>query len=301
MDTKQLRLSDGRLLGYTEFGDPGGRPLFYFHGFPGSRLDWLLFDVDDSAADLGIRIVAADRPGMGYSHPLRGRRLLHWSADVTVLADELGIDRFSVIGISGGGPYALACASSIPERLESATVVCGMGPPEAPGARDGMSWALPGKGWLPRCMMLLRMYAGLRVNPEGFVSRIRDFLPERDRDVLAHPGAAAAFAAMITEAFRPGTSGICREAAVYSRPWDFDPGEIPVPVHLWHGELDRNVPVSVCRFLGDSLPGCRLHILPEEAHLSLPYYHIREILEDSRTGREEDRESDTERMAAEGE
>jgi len=117
-----IKLKDGRSLGYAEYGNPEGKPVFYFHGFPGSRLDWPFSDADDSAAQLNTRIVAVDRPGMGLSDFKRGREILDWPDDVIELADALQVDHFAVQGISGGGPYACACAFKISERLTTTAV-----------------------------------------------------------------------------------------------------------------------------------------------------------------------------------
>lgn len=103
---QQLKLQDGRNLGYAEYGAPEGVPVFYFHGFPGSRLDYLFFDAGEAAAGTNARIIAAERPGYDLSDFKRGRSILDWPDDVTELADALQIDRFAVLGISGGGPYA---------------------------------------------------------------------------------------------------------------------------------------------------------------------------------------------------
>ena len=142
--SQTIRLKDGRTLGYAEYGTPQGKPVFYFHGFPSSRIDWPLFDTDGMAERINARIIAADRPGYGLSDFKRGRKILDWPDDVIELADALHIERFSVLGISGGGPYALACACRIPARLTTAAIVCGIGPAQAPGARDGVAMMLSG-------------------------------------------------------------------------------------------------------------------------------------------------------------
>ncbi len=129
---QQIKLQDGRNLGYAEFGPPKGTPIFYFHGFPSSRLDWQLFCDDDTLAELNIRVIAPDRPGYGLSDYQPDRRLIDWPNDVIELANTLQIDRFAVLGISGGGPYAIACANGISERLIRVGIVCGMGPADAP-------------------------------------------------------------------------------------------------------------------------------------------------------------------------
>lgn len=139
-DSRTLRLRDGRLLGYAEYGDPGGPALFYFHGFPGSRLEARLGDA--VAARNGVRLIALDRPGFGLSHFKPGRTISEWPDDVVELADALGIDRFAVMGVSGGGPYVAACALKIPHRLIGAAMVSSTAPSDAPwdwpGARAGL-------------------------------------------------------------------------------------------------------------------------------------------------------------------
>jgi len=140
---KQIKLKDGRMLGYAEYGAPEGKPVFYFHGFPGSRLDWPFSDADDSATQLNARIIAVDRPGMGLSDFKRGREIRDWPDDVAEVSDMLQLDRFAVLGISGGGPYAASCAYKIPERLTAMAIVSGMGPFEAPHMKDGTSWTIP--------------------------------------------------------------------------------------------------------------------------------------------------------------
>ena len=131
-----LPLRDGRNLGFAVYGDPGGKPEFFLHGLPGSRLSARI--ADKVAARLGIRIIALDRPGFGLSDFKPGRTIADWPDDLVEAADILGADRFPVIGLSGGGPYAAACAFSIPYRLTSVAIVSGMGPLHTPGASDGM-------------------------------------------------------------------------------------------------------------------------------------------------------------------
>ena len=131
-----IRLLDGRRLAYAEYGDPQGKPVFFFHGTPGSRL----FHHPDAsvAASAGARIIAVDRPGFGRSDFKPGRTLLDWPNDVVQLADALDIQRFAVMGYSGGGPYAAVCASSIPERLTAAGLVSSIAPLDTPQITRGM-------------------------------------------------------------------------------------------------------------------------------------------------------------------
>lgn len=122
----RIRLADERTLACLELGDPKGAPVIYFHGFPGSRLEARL--AADVAQRLGLRLFAPDRPGFGESTFLPDRTIGNWAADVTELTDQLGLQRFAVVGVSGGGPYALACAVRIPERLHGVALVGALGP-----------------------------------------------------------------------------------------------------------------------------------------------------------------------------
>jgi pimeloyl-ACP methyl ester carboxylesterase len=125
---QQLRLATGRLLAYDEHGAVDGTPIFYFHGSPSTRLEWHLFGSEAVARKLKVRVIVPDRPGLGRSDFQPGRRIGDWPADVIALADHLGLARFAVLGYSGGGPYAAACALRIPERLTHVGIVSGTGP-----------------------------------------------------------------------------------------------------------------------------------------------------------------------------
>ena len=125
---RQIKLKDERLLGYSEYGALDGKPVFYFHGHPGSRRDWSAYDSGNAAAELQARVIAVDRPGHGLSDFKPRRTIPDWPDDVTELAEALNVGRFAVLGASGGGPYAAACAFKIPQRLAATAIVCGMGP-----------------------------------------------------------------------------------------------------------------------------------------------------------------------------
>lgn len=275
---QQIKLRDGRMLGYAEYGAPEGTPVFFFHGFPGSRLDYHLVDGGDAAVETNARIIAADRPGYGLSGFQRGRTMLDWSEDVSELADALGIDRFAVLGISGGGPYAAACAFKIPERLTATGIVCGMGPSDAPGMKDGASWTIPGKPFLVRMLILMLTSMGVRKDPDQFLSRSMDTFSEPDRLLFDQPELAKAFIGGLQEAFRSGIGGANRDAALYAPPWRFSLEDISAQVHLWHGEQDNNVPVSVGRYVADTIPNCNAQFYREEGHLTLPYKRMRQVL-----------------------
>ncbi len=135
--SQQIILKDGRTLGYAEYGAPGGKPIFHFHGDPSSRLD--AWHLNEPAKHIKARIIAIDRPGIGLSDFKAGRRYLDWPDDVIELADNLGINRFAVLGISGGGPYAMACAAKIPQRLTAVALVGSPCPFNVPAATKDLS------------------------------------------------------------------------------------------------------------------------------------------------------------------
>src|SRR5215470_14204923 len=135
VEDRSIILPDGRKLSYTEFGTPHGIPVFGFHGTPGSRFMFRL--VHEPARRLGVRIIAPERPGFGLSTYQHQRTLADWAGDVAILASHLGLKNFGVAGISGGGPYAAACAALLSARVTAAALISPMGPlrpPEGPNA-----------------------------------------------------------------------------------------------------------------------------------------------------------------------
>ena len=225
-EAQLLTLESGRTLAYQEYGDPSGRPVFYFHGTPGSRQE--ASHAHRAGLELGFRIVAADRPGMGRSDHHKGRTLLDWPRDVLELSDHLGLWQFGVLGLSGGGPHALVCAHQIPERLDF-TVVMGSWAPvyNTPLAQDmanldrffaRLSRTIPLAFYLPFSMFLI---AARYFSPETFVKSFDSSLCEADRQMLQDPELAAFFAADIREAFSQGVQGPADEAMLLYNDWDF--------------------------------------------------------------------------------
>jgi pimeloyl-ACP methyl ester carboxylesterase len=273
--TRQIQLRGGRKLAYAEYGDLEGKPVFFFHGFPGSRIDWLMFDPDSIARDLGARIIVADRPGMGRSDFLPGRKILDWPDDVSELADALQLGHFAVLAASGGGPYGHACAYKIPERLTATAIVCGMGPRDAPGTKEGGSWAYPGKPGLIRRLLLSLTVRGLRDAPERFETQMLDMVSEPDRELLlAQPELVKLIIESWHETFRSGTGGVNHEAGLYTRPWGFELQGIKGEVHLWHGERDSNVLISVGRYVAEAIPNCSATFIEDEGHFTILRHHM---------------------------
>lgn len=280
---KTMTLRDGRTLGYMEYGDPRGKPVMFCHGTPGSRR----FHHPDAtiATTLGVRLIAADRPGYGLSTFQRGRRLLDWPDDLAQLADALGIDRFAVVGLSGGGPHTLACAHKLAGRLTHIGLVASTAPLDIPSATEGMA---PGNR---RSLAITRAvpFFALRVlyawavraelrNPEAWLESQSAQLAEADRAVRT----SAAWRQMeldnVREAYRQGARGHAWEGRLFTQPWGFRVADTPTQVHLWQGEADTLVPVSMGRYLAAAIPNCVPTFLPNVGHLSLFYSYWRDIL-----------------------
>jgi pimeloyl-ACP methyl ester carboxylesterase len=279
--TQVLRLRDGRRLAYTELGDPDGVPVVHQHGMPGSRLEHVA--EPELYRLMGVRVITPDRPGYGLSDPQPRRRLLDWPSDVAELANSLGIPRFGIIGLSGGGIYALACAAAIPQRVTEVVVTGCPGPMQRAGALAGMRFMTRAGVWLgSRAPWLLdagaAVLSGLvRRYPRFFVDHFNDGMPPADRRWLSMPSVNSGAADTIREALRPGAWGYVQDIRVLARPWDFALEDIRVPVQLWHGDEDRVIPLHHGRYLASVIPGATLRICPGEAHMVM-WNHLAEIL-----------------------
>lgn len=278
-----VQLLDKRRLAYAEYGDPDGLPVLLFHGLPGSRLSWGL--LPDNPFPPGMRIVAPDRPGYGNSDAKPGRTLLDWATDVAALTDALEIETFSVLGVSGGGPGALACAWKMPERLISVGVVASPAPTDAPGALEGMSktnrffmklaWHVP---WLSE--LNVRFLARVvRRNPAGYIDSMQHKLHDVDKAVLARPEIRDMLTSDFAEALRCGAQGMADDmSANHGQPWGFPLDRIGTRVRFWFCELDTSVPPAMGRYLSGAVPDCEVTFVPGAGHLWI-LMHLREVLD----------------------
>ena len=278
-------LSDGRRLGFAEYGDPVGRPLLYFHGWPGCRLQGKA--LDGPARTRRVRVIAPDRPGIGLSDPLPGRRFGDWPADVAGLADALGLERFHVLGVSGGGPYTLATAARLPERVRAAAVVGGAPPLDNPADRSGMHWAyrmLASLKRTRRAMTPAVIGAGrwmvARGDHKAPMSWLLRSVPPVDRDALELSGGWEVVSRSFLEVARGDAGQVAAEGELYLQPWDFAPEEIRVPVRIWHGTADQNLPCALARRLAARIPGATSRWIEGGGHYSLPLVYLGEILDD---------------------
>jgi pimeloyl-ACP methyl ester carboxylesterase len=283
---QQFSLPNGHRLGYDECGVPDGKPLFYFHGSPSSRVECTLYVDEELLLRLDVRLIAVDRPGMGRSDFQPNRRLLDWTQDVVALADDLKIERFAILAYSLGGPYGLACASAIPQRLTKVGIVSGAAlfteseliKNVNEGTRKFLTMPRE-KPWLSRLFLWIALGIMPRLAPNRFVAQANSLLPAPDRSIVVEdPIFQKGFIKMVREAMKQGTRGAYHESLLTVTDWGFRLQDINVPVLLWHGEADQNVPVEMARFAATGIPKCEAWFYPEEGHLSLFKKHAEEII-----------------------
>lgn len=277
----QHKLPDERMLAYEEYGDPQGKPIFFFHGTPGSRM---FHPPDDVTRRFGVRLICVDRPGYGGSNFQPGRRILDWPVDVASLADALDIGTFAVAGHSGGGPYALACAYSLPERVRVAAILSGAGPVDAPGAAAGLTplhWISFKIGryipWPLVRVMAWIFFHKAAADPARAIDVDQRPRVMADEDVLKIPGVRENCIQSDVEAYRQGLLGFSWEVCLITRPWGFPLVAIKVPVHLWHGTTDDFTTTGMARSMAENIPNCTARILKDEGHMLL-IPHWEEIL-----------------------
>ncbi len=283
METRIIDLRGGRELAFSEVGDGGGVPVLAFHGSPGSRRQVLLPMADEVARECGVRLIAPDRPGYGHSTFQPGRKLVDWPSDVTALADHLGIARFAVAGVSGGGPHALVCAALLAERVTRAAVVSGIGPVATPGDTEEMMrmnqllLSLAKRSETMVLPLTAVMAQVARRRPERAIRAMKKQLPPSDVAVLERPEILEAFIDDARNASATCGRAAAQDMALFARPWGFQLSQIVVPVDFWQGDADRNVAPVHARRQADQVKDSNLHELSGEGHL-LVVDHFAEIL-----------------------
>ena len=282
-----IRLPDGRHLAYAEYGLAGGQPVVYCHGFPSSRREARLLHAP--AVAIGARIIAPDRPGYGDSDDAPGRSLADWADDCAALVEQLQLTRFAILGVSGGGPYALACARHLPghlqARLHACTLVCPLGAIYRDELLDQMNPAaraslLLGRQpvWLANLVYGAPTTAILSRWP-NLVEQVRHIAaPPADRAVLREGDTADILNQTIADAMQHGAPGARRDLSLYTHDWRLDLRRITRPIRIWHGTADGTVPIGHARWLAEQLPNARLTELPGEGHYSVPIRYARPIL-----------------------
>ena len=265
MTETDLELGDGRRLRAYDAGGAGasGRlAVFWHHGTP--NIGAPPTPLFPAAERLGIRWVAHDRPGYGGSTPVPDRNVASVAADVAAVADALGIDRFAVMGHSGGGPHALACAALLPERVVGVVAVAGLAPFDA----EGLDWFA---GMAPAGVASLRAAAAGRAAKERHEAGA-EFDPEvfTPADHAALSGEWGSWlGGVVGPAVEAGPGGLIDDDLAYVAPWGFDPSRVAAPVLFLHGGRDRVAPVSHGEWLARRCPSAELRLRPDDGHISV--------------------------------
>lgn len=269
--TRLLHLADDRRLAYTVTGPDHGQPVIYCHGAIGTPVDATV-DLGQMAELLGVRYIAPSRPGVGFSEAKPGRTIMDFASDLEQLANALDLGSFSVVGVSAGGPYALACAHALGDRVERVAVVSSLSPlcpPHAtPGLRKRVRLALKALHANPRkCTALADCVLPVLARHPGLVTAvIKAHAAPGEQQRLAGAGESHAASSSFLDACCRGASGLIEDFLVYSQAWGFDVAAINTTVQLWHGAADPLVPVEHALQLAATLPRCRVFLDPDEGH-----------------------------------
>jgi pimeloyl-ACP methyl ester carboxylesterase len=223
---------------------------------------------------LGVRLISFDRPGYGESERKAGRQVADVSADVLAIAAAYDLDRFAVVGRSGGGPYALACAALLPDRVTRAAVLVGLAPQGAVGLDwfDGMAqfnvteFTAAANGYEDIVAHTKAMASAVRADPASLLAQLQADLPDPDRRVVADHGIRSMLLETYAEALRTSDYGWVDDAMAFCSPWGFDPASVTVPVLLWHGAHDVFSPASHARWLADRIPSAAVVVQAGAAH-----------------------------------
>jgi pimeloyl-ACP methyl ester carboxylesterase len=267
-------MPDGRRLGYAEYGDAHGPLVLWFHGSPGARRQ--VPPAAREAADrLGLRLVCVERAGVGASTDHAYRQLRDAAADIAVVADHLGHDRFLVLGLSGGGPYALACAHEMPDRVVAVGILGGLVPTtgEEAAATSGIVALGHRFNWL-LTIFRVPLGVGLRTfiqvtKPAGHVlyRAYTHLLPHGDDRVLDDPQLEAMFVDDLITGGRRQFNAFVNDLVLVGRPWGFRVADVRVPVRWWHGDADPFVSLDQAQQTVARLPDVELHVRHGESHL----------------------------------
>ena len=275
-------LSDGLCVSYAEAGVADGAVVLYLHGTPSSRMQ-ITGPLSAVAAQLGLRLVAPDRPGYGDSSFVQ-YRVVDYPAMIARFADSLGIGRFSVVGTSGGGRYAYACGVALADRVRRVALVGSTAPPDLLGVRQTWSksdrrlYTMAARApWLLRVTMA-RTARSLKQHPERMLNMLPD-MSAPDRRAVGRADIQALIRAMTAEAFRQGGRGFVHDVRLEALPWGCRLDAIATPVDLWHGRDDTIVRCEQAEILAEALPGARRRFIAGEGHFSLVMLRSADYLE----------------------
>lgn len=279
-------LRDGMTIGLAEYGDPNGHPVLSMHGTPASRL---MFDVAASdARHHGLRLICPDRPGYGLTPADRDGTLEGWIEELERLADALRLERFAILGVSGGSPYAVALAAQLGNRISALTLVSPIGPVSeciAAGGSDGVKVSSMHRHLfidLPKHRFTLWLNAeaaavAFHAAPSGTVSAFAYSLGNPDKQILSRPHVKESLIRMTQESIRTGIKGPIKDVQIFGHDWNIDYASITAPATLWQGTADHVVPQAAAYYLAASIPGCQLERIEGAGHFWI-YDNIPEVL-----------------------
>jgi pimeloyl-ACP methyl ester carboxylesterase len=263
-----LVLPDGRRVACAEYGDPSGLPVLALHGTPGSRLMFAL--ADRAARERGIRLIAPERPGYGLSDYRRSESLTQIAEDLSAVANAYRLGRFAVIGVSGGGPYAVAAAAAMPDRVSLLALVAPIG--EVADAQLRLSRfqrllyrRLARRPWATR-LFFRRLRSMVFKSPDTAYRWLMRRVRAPDRELLARSNVKISLQAAMGEGLRPGVEGVAQDLRLYCSPWRLQFADIDVPTIIWQGSDDPVVPPEAAYALARMLPNCRLDVIPAAGH-----------------------------------
>ncbi len=268
-----VRLPDGRRLSFAEFGDPNGRAVLWFHGTPGGKRQ-IPPAAREMAVERGFRIIGVDRPGVGWSDSHLYDSLLGYAADIELLLNHLGIDRFGLVGLSGGGPYVLACAAAMPDRAVAGCVLGGVAPVRGEEGVSGglISLAARFDGILERVhrpmgSMMRLLIRGIAPGADAGFDVFIKLLPEGDRAVMSRPEMKEMFIDDLLDASRGGMTAFLHDVVLFTKPWGFHLRDITIPIHFLQGDSDTIVPVEHGEHQARLVPDSTLSIRTTEGHM----------------------------------
>ncbi|MBW2713756.1 MAG: alpha/beta hydrolase [Deltaproteobacteria bacterium] len=268
-----FQLDDGRKLGYAEYGPATGRPLLWFHASPGAK--WQIApDAREDAYDRDIRIITLERPGVGDSTLHLYNAIVDWARDVEEFCDAKGIDKFDVVGLSGGGPYALAVAHEMPERVSSAVILGSLAPATGPEVTEGIvstatriASPIMKHVRAPLNLLMRNLIRVAAPRADQLIQLVTSRMPPGDRDLFVNPLTRQMFIEDIVNGGREQMQAFLIDGYLFGRDWGFLLKDIRVQVHMWHGDADPIIPLEHCQHMVDLIPGATFRVRPGEGHL----------------------------------
>lgn len=288
-ESQTIILSSGRTLGYATYGDPSGPALFWFHGLPSSRPE--AAEADFIATKLGVRFISVDRPGMGLSIFQPNRTLLDWPGDVEQLAQCLNVSQYRVVGLSGGYPYALACAKALPKKkLLGVSIVAGpapwsMGLQGVAVTRRVVLNVMALSQWMTRWVLgwiqgYIAQFSDREILKLTFDKAARG-MKYRDRAVFEDERLQDIRFTVLRESYRQGSEGNVEEVWLVTSPWGFELEDVAFEgVRLWYGTEDENTPVGMGRKMAERLPHVVMKEYVGDSHMSILHNHLEDIKRD---------------------